>query len=413
MKLLDKLNVYRGLPKPIYIMFIARIVNAMGNFVFPFLTLFLTERLKLSPSEAGTYFMLSAFSQAIGSIIGGKLTDHFGRKKLFLMFQFLAVLCFLPCPFLGNSLWIPKLIIVFGLFAGTAQPATASMIIDLTNQSNRKQAYSLLYLGTNLGFSIGPLIAGFLYKNHTNWIFFGNIISIFIVLILISLFVKETKPSEEQIKETKDIENEESAEVGSLIAALIKRPKLVLFLLGKLLNTLIYSTIAFAIPIQLIRNFGSSLGSKYFGIVMSLNGIVVVTCTILVTRLTIKFKPIIAVALASLFYGIGFGMLGFANVFWLYIVASIIYTIGEIIEATNAGVYIANNSPITHRGRFNSIVPLISGVGFAFGPYIFGSFIEAYGLRNMWIFCFCLGIISSAFMKWLDGWKIGKTTNEN
>lgn len=412
MRLLNKLNVYSGLPKPIYIMFVVRMVNSMGNFVFPFLTLFLTERLRLSPSEAGTYFMLSAFSQAMGSVVGGKLTDHLGRKKLFLIFQFIAMLCFLPCPFLGNSLWIPKLIILFGLFAGIAQPATASMIIDLTDQQNRKQAYSLLYLGGNLGFSIGPMIAGFLYKNHTNWIFLGNIISIILVIILISLFIKETRPKEEQIDETKNIENEESPEEGSLVTALIKRPKLLLFLLGKILNTLIYSTIAFAIPIQLIRDFGSGLGSKYFGIVMSLNGVVVVTCTVLVTRLTIKFKPIIAVSLASLLYGIGFGMLGFVHAFSLYIVSAIIFTLGEIIEATNAGVYIANNSPITHRGRFNSIVLLISGAGSALGPYLFGKFIDAFGLKNMWILCFCVGLIASGFMKWLDSFEIGKTKNQ-
>jgi MFS family permease len=119
-----------------------------------------------------------------------------------------------------------------------------------------------------------------------------------------------------------------------------------------------------------------------------------------------KIKPVINVALASLFYAVGFGMLGFVNSFFFYIVAATIYTLGEILEATNAGVYIANHSPINHRGRFNAIIPLITGVGFSFGPAIFGRFIDAYGTRKLWIMCFILAFISSMFMRWLRRYEI-------
>lgn len=80
-------NIYSGLSRSIYILAIVRVVNAMGNFVYPFLTLFLTEHIGLSTEKAGTYFMISAIAQGIGSMIGGKLTDKFGRKKLYLIFQ--------------------------------------------------------------------------------------------------------------------------------------------------------------------------------------------------------------------------------------------------------------------------------------------------------------------------------------
>ncbi|MEW5818540.1 MAG: MFS transporter, partial [Spirochaetota bacterium] len=46
-------TLYRGLPRSIYILFFARIVNCMGSFVFPFLTMFLTQKLELSTGEAG------------------------------------------------------------------------------------------------------------------------------------------------------------------------------------------------------------------------------------------------------------------------------------------------------------------------------------------------------------------------
>lgn len=37
--------MYAGLPKPVYALFVATVVNGAGIFVFPFLSLFLTKKL--------------------------------------------------------------------------------------------------------------------------------------------------------------------------------------------------------------------------------------------------------------------------------------------------------------------------------------------------------------------------------
>lgn len=405
-KMVKEIDIYGGLPRSIYILSIVRVVNAMGNFVYPFLTLFLTEHIGLSKRAAGTYFMISALAQATGSLIGGKLTDHFGRKKLFIIFQGLAACCFAPCAFLGNSTLIPILLVTSGFFMSAAQPANSAMITDLTNKTNRKSAFSLLYLGINVGFSVGPMIAGFLYRNHTSLIFLGNTASIIISLIILTLFIEDTMPSKEEIEESKALTDDESAEDASVLKAFIKRPSLMLFMVGKTINAFVYSTIGFVIPLQITQTFGSDLGAKYFGFVMATNGITIIIITTFIIKITMKIPPVINIALAAIFYAVGFGMLGFVNSFPLYILSAVLYTIGEILEATNAGVYIANHSPMNHRGRFNAIIPLITGVGFSIGPYVFGRVIDTYGTRKLWIMCFVLLMISSAFMRWLRGFEI-------
>lgn len=411
-KLIKKVDIYSGLPRSIYILTIIRVINAMGNFVYPFLTLFLTEHIGFSKKTAGDYFMISAFVQAAGSLIGGKLTDHLGRKKLFIICQGLAALCFAPCAFLGDSIWVPRLLITAGLFMSAAQPANSAMITDLTNKENRKSAFSLLYLGINLGFSIGPMIAGFLYRNHTRFIFLGNTISIVVSLILIMIFIEDTLPTKEEIEESKEAFDDEAAEDTNVFTALIRRPALSLFLVGKTINAFVYSTIGFVIPLQLTQLFGSDLGSKYYGFVMATNGIVIIITTTFIIKITMKIKPVMNVAIASVFYAIGFGMMGFINSFVMFIVAATLYTIGEILEATNSGVYIANHSPINHRGRFNAIIPLITGLGFSFGPAIFGRFIDAYGIRKLWVACFILLMFSSLFMRWLRSYEIKQHNRE-
>ncbi|MGE5633556.1 MAG: MFS transporter [Caulobacteraceae bacterium] len=404
MGLIKKPNIYTGLPGSIYVFFVIRVINAMGNFVYPFLTFFLTERVGLSAEAAGAYFMASAVFQMLGSIAGGKLTDHFGRKKLLLVFQGIAALCFLPCPFLGNSILIPVFLIMSGMFAGAAQPVNTAMVTDLTNVRNRKQAFSLLYMGTNIGFSIGPMMAGFLYKNHTNWIFYGNAFAILISLVLILMFIKETMPDIEKEPEETE-ENDEAPEEGSVFTALRKRPVLMLFTIGKFINQLVYSCIGFAIPLQLKELFGGAIGPRYFGIIMSFTGLVVIACTVPATKLTMKLKPLISMSMAGFFYAVGFGMIGFIGTLPLFLLSAFIFTVGEVLEATNAGVYIANHSPITHRGRFNALITMITTTGSAIGPYFFGKFISYFNLLKLWILCFSLTFLSGLFMLWLRSYE--------
>lgn len=401
MNIVKRFNVYRGLPRSIYVLFAVRIVNSMGNFVYPFLTFFLTERLKFTPEVIGTYFLASAFSQSIGSIIGGKLTDHFGRKKLMIGFMGVSAACFIPCSFLGNSIIIPGLLILSGLFSGASQPVNSAMVTDLSTKDNRKLVFSLLYMGSNIGFAVGPMIAGYLYKSHTNWIFYGNSFAIMISIVLIALFVKESMPEARNNGQAQDVNDDEAAEEGGVIKALLRRPFLLLFSAGRLVYQMVYSCIGYAIPLQLGSLYGSTVGPQYYGMMASFNGLVVILFTILITRITIKMKPMVNMALAGLFYAVGFGMIGSVGTLPMFLMAAFIYTTGEILDVTNAGVYVANHSPVTHRGRFSAVISMITSAGFAIGPYLFGKFISSYGLPKLWYLCFLLAVLSGLFLLFL------------
>lgn len=402
LKTIKKLSgSYGNLPGSIYVLFVVRIINAMGNFIYPFLTFFLTQKIGLSPSRAADFFILASVMSMVGSLLGGKLADGYGRKKLMLGFQGAAAVLYFSCAFLGNSIAIPFILSAASLFNGAAQPANSAMVTDLTNKDNRKQAMSLLYLGINLGFAVGPKIAGELYNYNSQLIFYGNAIAILLSIVLVGLLVKETAPTEEEIESSKGRSDEEAAESGNVITALLRRPTLLLFLVGRVLNQLVYATIGFAIPLQMTATFGPLAGPSNYGSLMAFTGLVVIVFTLPTIKATGKNRAVINMSLAGLFYGVGFGMLGFIQNYWLFLLAGLIFTLGEILEVTNAGIYVANHSPINHRGRFNAIIPLITGVGAMFGPKFFGVYIEAYGLTSLWVLCFVLAMISSCFMLWL------------
>ena len=82
MRIIEMISQYRGLPRPIYFIALARLISALGAFVFPFLTLTLTVRLNMSPQQSGFIVSLVGLSSMIGTLTGGHLADQYPRAHL-------------------------------------------------------------------------------------------------------------------------------------------------------------------------------------------------------------------------------------------------------------------------------------------------------------------------------------------
>jgi MFS family permease len=384
------LNTYKGLPQGIYALFCVKIINAMGNFVFPFLALYLKKSLEIDAKTSGLIMTVAALSFAPGSLIAGKLSDNYGRKKVFALFQTMSVVLFIPCAFLDNSILTPILLIFSAFFNGGSQPPLSAMANDLTDNTNRKKAFSLLYLGNNIGFAFGSMVAGFLFSFHTRWLFLGNFFTGFIAVIVLLKFIKETKPNESSFNDKITISDKEKSEEGGLLKALLRRPEFLFFGVLSAIYSFVYAQFPFCGSIQ--------VGAKQYGILMSLNGFVVITMTTIIINITHNIKPLLNIAIAGAFFAIGFGMLYFATSIQLLILSTIIWTIGEILNATNSAVYIANNTPSTHRGRFNSALQIITGSGFAIAPTIMGLYIYGKAIQSAWALVFVVELVAAIMM---------------
>jgi len=386
-------SIYSGFPRTIYILFICRLINAMGYFVFPFLTLFLTRNLSLSADKVGLYLMCVEISRIIGALFGGRFTDIFGRKRTLISFQFAIAVFLFPCAFLGDSLIIPKLLAIAAFFNGATRPVYDAIMVDMSTPKNRKEIFSFIYLGLNLGFGIGSLIAGFLYTRYIKFLFLGNVVIILFVCLFIYINITETLPHEVQAKN----DNDKLVQKQSLLKILLQKPIVLYFSLVSILFYLAHSQFFFSLPLQINDLFGQ-IGPRYFGMVMSFNCLAVVFMTMPVTLVSRQNRPIFNVTFSGIFFAIGFGML-----YWIYqfnwiLVSTFIWTIGEILIRTNAGVYIANHSPATHRGRFNSLVTISESISRIIGPPMLGLVITILGIRQVWVFVFFISIIATVLM---------------
>lgn len=366
------------LPKPIWALFVIRLVVAAGNFVFPFLTLILTARLAWPADKAGLFISAMQALSLPSMFLGGKLSDTFGRKKVMMGCQFIAILFFLAALIVGYHPLMPFLIAIASIVLSMTWPVSGALVADLVEPESRKTAYSLLYWGNNIGFSVGPLAAGFLFRNAPGLIFLGNAIALSISLIILNKFIPASTPDRADVAIGAEKPHE-----GNLWSALIQNPSILVFSFLFLFMAFVYSQHMFSLPIFLENKMGAG-GAELFGFVMTANGLTVVIFTLPLTRLTARLPVLVTIAIASILYAIGFGMLVLPFSTPLVLISTLIWTWGEILSATNSNVYIAAKSPSNLRGRIGSVSSMIGNVGMLSAPIISGLIIAAKGTQVIW-----------------------------
>lgn len=392
---------YKNLGSNIYILFIIRIISNMGAFVYPLLSLILTQKIHLSKAQSGLFILILSISTVPSLLIGGKLADRYEKKKVILISQICGAICYFTCAFIPTSMIMAVIIRSASILYSVANPAIDALSADLTTNENRKSAFSLLYLGTNIGTIIAPIIGGFLFKKRLSLLFLGDAITTLIGLTLLVIFIKgpqiETVAVSSDQKSTAETSNNKS-----VIAILLEKPILIYFALTMFIYQFAYSQWTFTLPLQLEDYFENN-GAQIYGLLSGFNGFVVLFSTPLLAFTLRKVKPLKSIVYGGIMYIIAFIMFGLSDQnMYLYFVAVFIFSAGLVSITTNSGPFIANNSPAAYRGRINSIIPIITGAGSAVGPFITGIILEISSYKVWWFTISLIIVIGLILMNLLN-----------
>lgn len=390
----DFINNYKGLPKEMYVICFATLINRLGDFVVPFLALYLTQKIGMTASATGVIVTLSSVVGIPASILGGKISDMFGRKKIYTYAQSIAAVTLIPCAFTKSVSITIMCLLISTFFNGFVRPAFQSMIQDILSKEERQAGFSLNYLAINAGVAIGPIIAGFLFNNLLPLLFLGDTLTSLIAVFLVWKNIKETYPVNSKLK----VESKaEIAEKGNTFQMLWKRPALSLFLVLYMVYNFIYAQHKFSLPITLNAQFNNE-SAKLLGYIMSINAVTVLVLTIFIGFITKRNHQLTNMAFTGILYAIGFGMIGYIDNFNFFIISTIIWTLGEILSSISSGVYVANNSPSNYRARLNAIMNLGRFLGTALSTFFSGAYIQVYGYKTLWFLIFFISIISGILM---------------
>ncbi|WDV47253.1 MFS transporter [Clostridiaceae bacterium M8S5] len=391
-------RIYGHFHRDIYIVFFAKLINSLGAFVFPLLTLILTKKLGLSKKETGIWIAAAGIIYAMASILGGKLADNFGRKKIIVIFNMLGASVYIICGLMPESFELIYLIMAACVLMIVADPALNALVADITKPSEREGAYSLIYLGSNVGYAIGPAIAGMLFENHLNLIFIGDAVTAIISTLLLLIFVKESinKTEDEHISREKEKRVE-----GSLKSVLLDRKILIYFSLVLFGYYFVYSQWGFLVPLHM-ENLYPGHGASFFGKLTIINGLTVIVATPLITSYFRGISNLLKIFFAGLLYVVGFGTFAFVDFKLGFLILVVIITLGEVTITTNCMPFIASHSPASHRGRINSVIPIIMGAGYVIGPFVMGWFVKYKSFASAWKFIGIFMFIFASLMLWLE-----------
>lgn len=369
-------SVYSGLPKEVYYLFVARLVNSMGFFIAPLFTLILTQKLGMGKAEAGTTMSLLILTQAPCVLLGGKLADHIGRKRMLVSGSIASALLYLVCSLGFTGRTMVYVLIAAADCIAFAYPAVDAMLADLTRPEERRPAYSLLYLGTNIGMALSPIVGGLLFTSHLSLLFVLDAVTTFASMAIVVI-----KVNDPFVRRKKAEDNTPGI---SLLSALKGVPVLTTFILLLFFYDFCYSQWSFMLPAQFGDIFSQN-GAKLYSTLCSVNAVTVIVVTPLITRLTRKLRPLKAVALGGAFYLAAY--LGFftGGSYILYLIFAFVFTLGEICSTIQIGAFVANRAPSECLGRINAFYTFVRGAASALGPLAMGQILTAAGYGTGWL----------------------------
>jgi len=113
----------------------------------------------------GSVFFVGALAGSLGQVVGGELTDRWGRKIVLVGSQLFRSVAFVGLGDRGDDPCADCVVFrpdSLSAIAGRAfEPPSAAMIADIAVGPMRAEYYAVLRIGGNLGWAIGRRSADF------------------------------------------------------------------------------------------------------------------------------------------------------------------------------------------------------------------------------------------------------------
>lgn len=390
---------YGGLKREVYILFIGKLVTAMGSFVWPMLTFLLTTKLGLSD---GTSTLLIATASVLAfpaALLGGKLADKFSRKSIIIVFDCLTVSLYILSAILPLTIYTAVILFLAGLFQTIESPAYDALNSDYSSSKQREKAYSLSYLGFNLGYIVGASVAGMLFEKFIRLAFCINGLAIFTSTVLIFFFVHKKNAISEDATALEENYSEYEMPIDekqSVLTVLKQRPVLIGMLIVGCFASMPSNLIGLLLPLQL-KEALLEAGATLYGYLNSLNGFVVILFTPILTVLLKKFTEIPKTILGLLLFVAGIALFSTGNHTGILFLGMFVFTLGEVITVLGANPYTSRRVPASHRGRVGGISSVVHSVFSSLTQYLisFMLILTESNYQLLWLIFVGLGLLAA------------------
>ncbi|NHJ22892.1 MAG: MFS transporter [Candidatus Lokiarchaeota archaeon] len=174
-----------------------------------------------------------------------------------------------------------------------------------------------------------------------------------------------------------------------------------LFLSISALTVIVYMQLNSTLSVFLLEVHGFS--EFNFGLLLSTNALIVVIFQLWITRKMSKYPPMKVITVGTLLYMVGFGMYAFISEVYLFFIAMIVITIGEMMEMPLAQSVAGIFAPEDKRARYMAVFGFHWAIPNLFGVLLAGIIGDTFGGQWIWILAGVLSLIAAIGFWFLNG----------
>ncbi|MET1072482.1 MAG: MFS transporter [Umezawaea sp.] len=358
------------------------LVNQLGSFVILFLAVYLTQVRGFSAAAAGIVVSLAyGGGGLVGTFTGGVLADLLGRRVTILVAHLCTAAATLAMGFAAHPVALIGCALVAGTAGNAARPAASAMIVDLTAGPQRERAFALQFWAVNAGFACAAIVGGLLVDTDYRALFVIDAATTAVTAAIVFTKVRETHPPDARTT---------GAESRAGFARIARDgPFLALVGLTVLFGVVFMQHIS-TLPLALRAD---GFGSSVYGGLIALNAGLIIVLQLWVPKAVAGRDPARVLALAAVFMGCGFALLALAHELWGYALSTVIWTAGEMLQASLVPSLVAALSPPAARGRYQGLFAQAFPVAALIGPALGGVLLQHAGAGVLWTGCLVLGLL--------------------
>jgi MFS family permease len=382
------LRIVGRFPRPVRLLLVGTLVNKLGTFIIPYLTLVLLRDFHMREGEAARLLFAFGFGSVVSILAGGVITDRFGRRRTLLVSLFGSGVLAVAMGVAPSARFFVPLLVAFGFIADLYRPAASAIIGDLLPSPERASGFAGLRMAVNLGWASGTALGGLLADWDWRLLFLGDGLTTLAYGVLVYFAIPETRPQGVVVSEAPPPPPPD-ASPASPRPAFGRGPTnplrdgvFLAMTLNGLLFTLIFCSHLTVLPLTVTQS--ARYPAVVFGLLAALNGLLVAFFEISITDRLKRFRRLRLAAVGCSLSALGFGMIGLAMHWGWFVLAAFVYTAGEILASPQQMAFIADWAPPEARGRYLSLYQATWSVAFAVNPLIALPLHAALGERAFW-----------------------------
>ncbi|WDT56930.1 MDR family MFS transporter [Streptomyces sp. G7(2002)] len=381
-----------GLPRQFWWLWTSTLINRLGAFVATFLALYLTVERGYSASYAGLVAALYGLGGVISSVGAGVMADRLGRRPTMLIAQLSTAASVALLGFMTDPVAIAAVAGLVGLATNASRPAVQAMMADIVAPEDRVRAFSLNYWAINLGFAISSTAAGLIAEHGYLTLFLGEAALVLACALVVFWKLPESRPTPGTPGGPDDADGGGPAPAPVSMLTVLRDGRFMTVVGLNLLLALLFQQAYVSMPVSMGQD---GFSSTDFGMVIAVNGVLVVLLQIPVTRFIEQRSPAMLLIGSALLAGYGFGLTALAGSVAMYAVAVTVWTLGEIINSPTQMGLVVRLSPLHGRGRYQGMYSLSWSVASLTAPLLGGLVIDHYGADALWAGCAAIGTLAA------------------